>query len=154
MVFNREIIRLLEKKAFDKEIHQLLTGAVSATICFFRNAWKSNDDILRCAIAAVGYSNICEGTRDDLECELKTVLEQKLVGRAVSVIEQLRSVEHERMNDLRFEFAFETLSGRVILVIRSTHDPKILRFYDVERDELVHDTESTVDAWIDEIMKE
>lgn len=155
MVFDEEIIQILEKKTFDKEIHQLLTGAVSSTICFLRNAWKSSDDVLGCAITSVGgYGSICEGTRDDLKFELEMVLEWELVEKAVSMLGQNRSVEYKNTDELHPEFALETPSGRVILVIRDEYDPEILRFYDVERGELVHDTDSTVDAWVDEITKE
>lgn len=155
MVFNDEILYLSEKKVFDKEVHQLMTGAVSSTICFLRNAWRSSDDVLRCAIAAVGYGNICEGSRDDLQFELKMVLEWRLVDKAVSMLGQNKSVEYNKStNEMSFEFALETPGGRVILAIRSTYDPEILGFYDVERGEWVHNTESTVDAWVDEITKE
>lgn len=156
MGFNDEILYLSEKKVFDKEIHQLLTDAVSSTVCFLRNAWRSsNDDVLRCAITSVGgYGSICEGTREELKFELTMVLEWELVEKAVSMLGQNKSVEHKNMNEPNFEFALETPGGRVVLAIRSEYDPEVWGFYDIERGELVHDTDSTIDAWVDEITKE
>lgn len=155
MVFDDEILQILEKKTFDKEIHQLLTDAVSSTICFLRNAWKSSDDVLGCAITSVGgYGSICEGTRDELKFELMMVLEWELVEKAVSTLKQCKSVEYKSTNEMSFEFALETPGGRVVLAIRNEYDPEVWGFYDIERGEWVHDTDSTIDAWVDEITKE